>query len=235
MYYHYREKALVLRDTEYNISFVNRVSFLYTSLKMCKKTKQKLHCSTEWKQKYFHIPSHILCSKRHSIAALLSLTPHTWGHFNSFTIQQQCQNNCQNSRGVENIPGSQTFLHTLATPCTSVLTMSLQNCFSLMKVSHCLYRYFLKHISFLVHVMHKSFRNLFLNIWYMDKNRHAFCIPLVSANFWISARVFSSFLGQADTHKAIDLILWCTRSMLHGSKKNTYLGKEKKVNYFQFN
>lgn len=61
------------------------------------------------------------------------------------------------------------------------------------------------------------------NFWHMNKTRFAFCIPFVSANFWISARVFSSFLGQADTHKARDLILWCTISMLHGSKKNTYL------------
>lgn len=39
-----------------------------------------------------------------------------------------------------------------------------------------------------------------------NKNKPIFFIPLVSAKFCISARVFSSFLGQADTHKAIDLI-----------------------------
>ena len=63
----------------------------------------------------------------------------------------------------------------------------------------------------------------------MNKTWHAFCIPLVSANFCISARVFSSFLGQVETHKARDLILWRTRSMLHGSKKNTYLGKKNRL------
>lgn len=72
-----------------------------------------------------------------------------------------------------------------------------------MKKAHYFYSYFLIHISFLALLMHESF---FRSYKSMNENKPIFFIPLVSANFCTSARVFNSFLGQADTHKAIDLI-----------------------------
>lgn len=118
-----QRKSTALRGDE--VQFVNTVSFLHTSLKMCKKTKktQELHCSTEGKQEYFHIHSHILCSKCLLIAALLSLTPPHMRIFQSITVEQQCQNI---STEVENIPYSQTFPQILVTLCSPVLTMSFQ-------------------------------------------------------------------------------------------------------------
>lgn len=71
-----------------------------------------------------------------------------------------------------------------------------------MKRAHYLYSYFLIHISFFAQLMYESFQ---IPQKY-QRNKPIVFIPLVSANFCISARVFSSFLGQADTHKAIDLI-----------------------------
>lgn len=120
------KKVLLVSERGYNISLC---SFFYTSLKMKsarKKTKKtELHHSTERKQEHFHIRSHTLYSKCHSIAAVLPLTPYTWGHFKSITAERQHKSI---STGTQNTACNETFPEILFTLCTPVLTMTFQNC-----------------------------------------------------------------------------------------------------------
>lgn len=65
-------------------------------------------------------------------------------------------------------------------------------------------------------------QNVQLNLK-VNKKTPQILSPLVIANLRMSSRVCSSSCGQDDTHRASDLILLSTRSILQGSMKNTNL------------